>query len=110
MEQAEIIDTFEMYQSCQGFGCTGEVCTDSQCEKGQCTVTKMLAKYGWWKCQESNTRISQRSHRLIIDNSLSNQEIHKETSTIRGVYGGLVILAHPWPMIHEGTLLQPLKD
>ena len=41
-----------------GFGCTGEVCTNSQCEKGQCTVPKRLAKYGWWKCQQSNTHIS----------------------------------------------------
>src|SRR3954463_13400735 len=47
--------------SCQGFGCTGEVCTDSLDEKGQCTVPKRLAKYGWWKYQQSNTRISQRN-------------------------------------------------
>ena len=39
------------------------------------------------------------THPLIIGNSLSSQEIHKETSTLRGVYGGLVILAHPRPMI-----------
>ena len=26
--------------------------------KGQCTVLKRLAKYGRWKCQQSNTRIS----------------------------------------------------
>ena len=31
---------------------------------------------------------------LIIGKSLSNQEIHKETSTLRGVFGGLVILVH----------------
>ena len=40
-----------------------------------------------------------RTHALIIGNSLSNQEIHKETRTLRGVFGGLVILAHPRPMI-----------
>ena len=39
------------------------------------------------------------NHPLIIGNSLSSQEIHKETRTLRGVYGGLVILAHPRPMI-----------
>ena len=50
-----------------------------------------------------------RTHALIISNSQSNQEVHKETSTPRGVYGGLVILAHPRPMIREGTLLQPRK-
>ena len=50
------------------------------------------------------------THPLLISNSLSNQEIHKDTSTLRGAYGGLVILAHPRPMIREGTLLQPRKD
>ena len=45
------------------------------------------------------------THSLIINNSLSNQEIHKESSTLRGVFGGLVILAHPRPMIREGNLL-----
>ena len=49
-----------------------------------------------------------RTHPLIIDNSLSNQEIHKETSTLRGVFGGF--LAHPRPMIREGPLVQPRKD
>ena len=39
------------------------------------------------------------THPPIIGNSLSSQEIHKETNTLRGVYGGLVILAHPRPMI-----------
>ena len=39
------------------------------------------------------------THPLIIGNSLSSQEIHKETSTLRGVFGGLVILAHPRFMI-----------
>ena len=42
------------------------------------------------------------THPLIIGKPLSNQEIHKETSTLRGVYGGLVILAHPRPMITRG--------
>ena len=27
-------------------------------EVGQCTVPKRLEKYGWWKCQLSNTHIS----------------------------------------------------
>ena len=44
-----------------GFGCTGEVCTNSRGEKGQCTVPKRLAKYGWWKCQQSNIHISQKN-------------------------------------------------
>ena len=49
------------------------------------------------------------THPPIIGNSLSSQKIHKETSTLRGVFGGLVILAHPRPTIREGTLLQPHK-
>ena len=49
------------------------------------------------------------THPLIIDNSLSSQEIHKETSTLRGVFGGLVILAHPRPMIREGTFYNPTE-
>ena len=35
---------------------------------------------------------------------------HKQSSTLRGVYVGLVILAHPRPMIREGTHLEPRKD
>ena len=50
------------------------------------------------------------THPLIIGNSLDSKEINKETSTLRGVFGGLVILAHPRPIIREGTLLQPRKD
>ena len=42
------------------------------------------------------------THPLIIGNYLSSKEIHKETSILRGVYGGLVILAHPRPMIMWG--------
>ena len=41
---------------------------------------------------------------LIISNSLSNQKIHKETSILIGVYGGLVIFAHPRLMVRGGTL------
>ena len=55
-------------------------------------------------------RLVKGTHPLIIGNSLSNQEIHKDTSTLRGVYGGLVILAHPRPMIRDGSLLQPRGD
>ena len=49
-----------------------------------------------------------RTHAFIIGNSLSNQEVHKETRVPQGgVYGGLVILAHPRPMVREGTLFIP---
>src|ERR1041384_5078532 len=49
----------------------------------------------------------QRTHALIIGNSLSNREVHKETSTPRRSVWGLVILAHPRPMVREGTLYIP---
>ena len=42
------------------------------------------------------------THPLIINNALSNQKIHIDTTTLRGLYGGLVILAHPQPMITGG--------
>src|SRR3954470_4921566 len=51
--------------------------------KGNARYRKRLEKYGWWKCQVSNTHISPRTHALIIGNSQSNQEVHKETSTPR---------------------------
>src|ERR1041385_8255945 len=51
------------------------------------------------------------THALIIGNSQSNREVHKETSTPGGVYGGLVILAHPRLMVCECTLISdPSKD
>ena len=48
-------------------------------------------------------------HLLSVFLSLLKR-ITKESSTLRGVYGGLFIPAHPRPMIREGTLLQPRKD
>ena len=51
-----------------------------------------------------------RTHPLIIDISQSTQENKKKSSTLRGVFGGLVILVHPRPMIRDGTLLQSRKD
>ena len=53
----------------------------------------------------------QRTHALIIGNSQSNQEVHKDTSTARRVYGGLVIPAHPRLMVRECTLIfDPSRD
>ena len=46
-----------------------------------------------------------RTHALIIGNSQSNQEVHKETSTPRRSVWGLVILAHPRLMLCECTLI-----
>src|SRR3954469_13916545 len=81
--------------SCQGFGCTGEVCANSRGEKGQCTVPKRLEKYGWWKCQLSNTHISPKnSHLLSVTFNLIRRFTKRQVPR-GGVYGGLVILAHP---------------
>src|ERR1041385_7006063 len=63
--------------------------------RGQCTVWKRLANMRRWKCQLSILTLVRRTHALIIGNFQSNEEVHKETSTRGGVYGGLVILAHP---------------
>src|SRR3954469_8797788 len=51
--------------------------------RGQCTVPKRLANMRGWKCQLSILKLVQRTHALIIDNSQSNKEVHKETSTPR---------------------------
>src|SRR3954471_13613903 len=62
----------------------GEVCANSRGEKGQCTVPKRLEKV--WVGGSVNFRILtlvQRTHALIIGNSQSNQEVHKETGTPR---------------------------
>src|SRR3954463_5593590 len=68
----------------KGFGCTSEVCANSRGEKGQCTVPKRLEKV--LVGGSVNFRILtlvRRTHALIIGNSQSNQEVHKETSTPR---------------------------
>src|SRR3954464_4836966 len=76
--------------------------------EGQCTVPKRLAKYGWWKCQQSNTRIFHKEIMHLLSVTLSLVKRFTKTQVPRGgVYGGLVILAHPWPMVHEGTLYIP---
>src|SRR3954464_6741147 len=51
--------------------------------EGKCTVPKRLEKYGWWKCHNRILTLVRRTHALIIGNSQSNQEVHKETSTPR---------------------------
>src|SRR3954468_10942837 len=66
-----------------GFGCTGEVCTNSRGEKGQCTVPKKLENMASGSVNNRILTLVQRTHALIIGKSLSNQEIHKGTSTPR---------------------------
>src|SRR4051812_21738149 len=58
--------------------------------RGQCTVQKRLENRRRWKCQLSILRLVRRTHALIIDNSQSNEEVHKETSTMRRSVRGFV--------------------
>src|SRR3954465_1568509 len=46
-----------------------------------------------------------RTHALIIGNSQSNKRFTKRQVPRGGVYGGLVILAHPRLMVRECTLI-----
>src|ERR1041384_3485665 len=73
--------------------------------EGQCTVPKRLAIYGWWNFQQSNTRISHKELMHLLSVTLSLVRIFTKRQVPRGgVYGGLVILAHPRPMVCDGTL------
>src|SRR3954467_3072667 len=49
--------------------------------RGQCTVPKRLSNMRRCKCQLSILTLVRRTHALIIGNSQSNQEVHKDTST-----------------------------
>src|SRR3954466_11369073 len=49
----------------------------------KCTVRKRLANMRRWKCQLGILTLVRRTHALIIGNSQSNKEVHKETSTPR---------------------------
>src|SRR3954470_15775494 len=64
----------------------------------QCTTQERLANMRRWKCQLSILTLVRRTHALIIGNSQSNEEVHKET-------GGLVFLAHPRLMVRECALI-----
>src|SRR3954469_19428367 len=49
----------------------------------QCTTHERLANMRRWKCQLSILTLVRRTHALIIGNSQSNKEVHKDTSTPR---------------------------
>src|ERR1041385_5031862 len=49
----------------------------------QCTARDRLANMRRWKCQLSILTLVRRTHELIIGNSQSSKEVHKETSTPR---------------------------
>src|ERR1041384_1718264 len=71
----------------------------------QCTARKRLANMRRWKCQLSILTLVRRSHALIIGNSQSNKKVQKRQVPRGGIYGGLVILAHPRLMVRECTLI-----
>src|SRR3954453_2127806 len=55
----------------------------------QCTAQERLAKMRRWKCQLSILTLVRRTHALIIGNSQSSKEVHKETSTPRRLGWGV---------------------
>ena len=67
-----------------------------------------------WEGGSVNFRILtlvRRTHALIIGNSQSNRRFTKRQVPRGGVYGGLVILAHPRLMVRECTLVfDPSKE
>src|SRR3954449_9360289 len=67
----------------KGLDVPAKVDTNSRSEKRQCTAQERLANMGRWKCQLSILTLVRRTHALIIGNSQSNEEFHKETSTPR---------------------------
>src|SRR3954464_9274938 len=78
--------------------------------RGQCMVPKRLANMRRWKCQLSILTLVQRTHALIIGNSQSNKEVHKEKSTPRRSVWGF---CYPCASSTHGTLvdsnIQPLR-
>src|SRR3954464_15592257 len=83
-----------------------KVVANSRSEKKEMHGTGEARKI--WEGGSVNFRILtlvRRTHALIIGNSQSNKEVHKETSTPRRSVWGLVILAHPRLMVRECTLI-----
>src|ERR1043165_1764976 len=59
-------------------------CTNSRGEQGQCTIPKRLEKVQVGGSVSFRIlTLVRRTHALIIGNSQSNQEVHKDTSTPR---------------------------
>src|ERR1041385_7661648 len=68
--------------------------------RGKCTVRKRLANMRRWKCQLSLLTLVRRTHALIIGNSQSNKEVHKETrAPRRSVWG----FGYPCASSNHGT-------
>src|SRR3954463_3131151 len=58
--------------------------------RGQCTIPKRLQNMRRWNCRLSILTLVRRTHALIIGNSQSNKDVHKETSTSRRSVWGFV--------------------
>src|SRR3954464_6804765 len=79
--------------------------------RGQCTAPKRLANMRRWKCQLSILTLVRGTHALISGNSQLIRRFTKIQVPRGGVYGGLVILAHPRLMVRECTLIfEPSRD
>src|ERR1041385_4872734 len=68
----------------------------------QCTTQERLANMRRWKFQLSILTLVGRTHALIIRNSQSNEEVHKETSTPRRSVWGF---GYPCASSTHGTSL-----
>src|ERR1041385_6742058 len=67
-----------------GLDVPAKVDTNSRNEKEAMHDTgQRLSNMRRWKCQLSILTLVRRTHALIIGNSQSNEEVHKETSTLR---------------------------
>src|SRR4051812_15743924 len=66
----------------------------------QCTARERIANMRRWKGQLSILTLVRRTHALIISNSESNKEVHKETITLwRSVW----VLGYPCTSSTHGT-------
>src|SRR3954466_12784255 len=77
----------------------------------QCTTQERLENMRRWKCQLSILTLVQRTHALIIGTLNLMRRFTKRQVPRGGVYGYLVILAHPRLMVRECTLISdPSED
>src|ERR1041385_5878193 len=90
----------------KGLDVPAKVDANSRSEKNAMHGTGEARKI--WVGGSVNFRILtlvRRNHALIIGNSQSNKEVHKETSTPRRSVWGFGYFAHPRLMVRECTLI-----
>src|SRR3954468_21753246 len=86
----------------KGLDVPAKVYANSRSEKKAMHGTGEASKYERWKCQLSILILVRRTHALIIGNSQSNKEVHKETSTPRRSVWGF---CYPCASSTHGTLV-----